>query len=340
VVNATPTDADTRIRSSPSSGWAICLHRRRAIRTASSSPARPSQNDRELVAAEAADHVARPDGGQQAPRHRLEEQVAALVAEAIVDRLEAIDVDVDHRRLRLAAGQHRGEALHQVCAIGQAGEGVLQGRAPQRLLGVDALGDVEHHSDPLERLPVLDDRHAADMHVTPAVAGVTDAVALGAPGKLLLGQLSIGHVGEEDGQAVRRGMQPVLEPAAVGLVVLLEGGRLLVAHGPLIGEVERLTDAFGELRPDVAADQVPRIAPEHLPGAPVHVDVAPLAVERDERVGHRLEDVSDRLRERGRLPVGLGRHGETVARAPGGHTSGAAIARWGGIPRRRRWRLG
>jgi hypothetical protein len=53
--------------------------------------------------------------------------------------------------------------------------------------------------------------------------------------------------------------------------------------------VERLPDPFGELLPDVLADQVGGVAPEHLAGLRVDVEVDPVGAECDEGVADALE---------------------------------------------------
>ena len=56
-------------------------------------PARVDGEDRELVAAIARDHVLRAGRVAGDPRAHLQHQVAVLVAELVVDRLEVVEVD-------------------------------------------------------------------------------------------------------------------------------------------------------------------------------------------------------------------------------------------------------
>ena len=58
------------------------------------------EEHRELVAAEAGDGVRRAHGDLQAAGHLLEDVVAGGVAEAVVDRLEVVEVDEDDRDVR------------------------------------------------------------------------------------------------------------------------------------------------------------------------------------------------------------------------------------------------
>ena len=53
--------------------------------------------DGELVAAEARNRIARPKQRVEAPRDLLQESVACIVTEAVVDLLEAVEVDKQHR---------------------------------------------------------------------------------------------------------------------------------------------------------------------------------------------------------------------------------------------------
>ena len=55
------------------------------------------QHDDELVAAKAAHRVAGAHGIRKAPRDRAQQPVADVVAERIVDVLEAVQVDEQHR---------------------------------------------------------------------------------------------------------------------------------------------------------------------------------------------------------------------------------------------------
>ena len=71
--------------------------------------------------------------------------VAARVAERVVDELEAVEVDEQHRGVRLraaAACQRVLQGVDEHHAVAQAGELVVRGAVAQLLLGVDGLGDV------------------------------------------------------------------------------------------------------------------------------------------------------------------------------------------------------
>ena len=84
--------------------------------------------DAEFVAAEPRDQIARPDAILQQRRHALERLVAAGMAVAVVDRLELVEVDGEHRQpfAGAPAARHRLRQPgfeHQ--PVGQAGEHVV-----------------------------------------------------------------------------------------------------------------------------------------------------------------------------------------------------------------------
>ena len=102
--------------------------------------------DRELVAAQPArERVGQLLGGDaQRARHRLERPVAAVVAAALVERLEVVDVAQHQRRLGrplLDALEHELEPLDQRVAVREPRQPVLErerGHAPVQLGARDA----------------------------------------------------------------------------------------------------------------------------------------------------------------------------------------------------------
>ena len=124
----------------------------------------------ELVAAQPCDQVVGVQRGIQALRDLHQQPVADVMAERVVDRLEAVQVDEDQRRLA-AAGVQAVEALLEVArdeaAVGQAGEGVAHRQPVRARLGLLELGDVDLADQ--EDLAALD-RIAAQPHrdVVPA----------------------------------------------------------------------------------------------------------------------------------------------------------------------------
>ena len=138
----------------------------------------------ELVAAE-------PGGGVPGPYRvleaagRLDQQlVAGLVAQAVVDPLEAVEVDEEHggaRVARAAAGEGLADALGEQGAVGQVGERVVLGVVLQLRLEPDPFGDVAAVEDQAALVAV--DR---GLHIEP-VAGARLEAALD-PGGGLLGR--------------------------------------------------------------------------------------------------------------------------------------------------------
>ena len=87
--------------------------------------------------------VARPQA-REAGRHRFEQFVADHVAERIVDALEFVDVDIEHRQLpvRCDVGQFALEPVVEQSAVRQIGQRVVVGEVGDTLFGPPALGDV------------------------------------------------------------------------------------------------------------------------------------------------------------------------------------------------------
>ena len=111
---------------------------------------------RELVAAEARDHVLRPERFAQALGYRLQEGVAGGVAERIVDVLELVEVDPDEaetRRLgsrverRLDRGDAAVETRAQLSAVGETREAVLGSEPDDLFLRAPPRGDVGEGPD-------------------------------------------------------------------------------------------------------------------------------------------------------------------------------------------------
>jgi hypothetical protein len=129
------------------------------------------QDNGELVAADPRHQVVGAQRQLQPPCQFAQHPVASLVAEAVVDVLEAIEVDQHHRQDLLALGVARqgpGQALLQQGAVGQAGQGIEIGRLVQRRLGFLP-------APPIGRLGEL----ALDGRAEPA-EGVLEHVVLGA----------------------------------------------------------------------------------------------------------------------------------------------------------------
>ena len=121
------------------------------------------EHDGELVSAQARDHVARPERGDQAPGDADEKLVPGLVAQAVVDELEVVEVEVEHREpvARLAPGalQRAGDAFGEEGPVGEVGQSVVQRGALQPGLVLLALGDVPRDRGGADDLsPLIADR--------------------------------------------------------------------------------------------------------------------------------------------------------------------------------------
>ena len=87
------------------------------------------EQDGELVAAEAGDRVARPQRRGQALADRAQQQVAVVVAERVVDLLEAVEVDHQHGDGAAFTGGAAGGLVHAVVeedAVRQLGHVVVE----------------------------------------------------------------------------------------------------------------------------------------------------------------------------------------------------------------------
>ncbi len=92
------------------------------------------QQQRELVAAQARDGVLGAQAPGQAMADLHQEPVADLLAERVVQDLEAVEVEEEDRQVAAAAlgpGQGVGEAIHEEGAVGQPGQGIAEGLADE-----------------------------------------------------------------------------------------------------------------------------------------------------------------------------------------------------------------
>ena len=107
-------------------------------------------NDGELVAAEPGRHVGFLEATAQALGDALEQLIADRMAERVVDALELVDVDIEHRQL--LARPYRLERLFQPLAeqdpVRQVGQPVVMRQMRDLLVGARALGDVLDGRDP------------------------------------------------------------------------------------------------------------------------------------------------------------------------------------------------
>jgi hypothetical protein len=140
-------------------GSATTLWRRVASTTASFL-AHVAGEDRELVAAEARYHVRGTELRGDALAEHDEELVACAVSEAVVDRLEAVAVEEQHREAEariLARRLDRAlQLLEEVRAVRKVGEVVVVRDVLQAALGDAARGHVLHLENEDRRVLVGD----------------------------------------------------------------------------------------------------------------------------------------------------------------------------------------
>ena len=147
------------------------------------------EQEGELVAGKPRQRVLRLEQAGEAPRDGEQDRVADRDAEAVVDLLEAVDVEDEDRRPRrafgLGAGDRRAQPVEEQLAVGQAGQVVVDGVVQQPLLGLPLLGHVEQRADAAQHLAVGAE-HRPGAQVEPAVVAVL-ASAGGNPGRCARG---------------------------------------------------------------------------------------------------------------------------------------------------------
>ena len=106
------------------------------------------EQDPELIASEPRDGVAHPDRLLDPRRHRGEQFVSDLMAEAVVDELEVIEIEEQDGGGRLAAplpAERLVEPVEEQDAIGQTGERVVECPVAHPVLGGLSLERVREH---------------------------------------------------------------------------------------------------------------------------------------------------------------------------------------------------
>ena len=152
---------------------------RRASRSGSAlAPVGALDQDRELVAAQPRHRVRGPGAGEEPLRRRDEQPVALGVAQAVVHRLEVVEVEEQHRdRVPAAAGQ-RQRVAHPVPeqrAVGEPGERIVERLVGELLLQplpLAHVAGVEH--DALDRR-VVQQVGRQDLGVEPRAVGLAEA---------------------------------------------------------------------------------------------------------------------------------------------------------------------
>ena len=185
------------------------------------------QEQRELVPAEAAGGVVRTDRLRKAPGCEADERVALRVAQGIVDGLEVVEVEEQHRRaLGVAAAAAEGmlQAVDVERPVGQAGQGIVEGLAGELRLQRLPAGDVvhpQHDLGPTRLVSAAECRHL-DRHL--ATVPAQDARLEGRPRAGACRAQDI----QDRGDAV--GVEDVLSAAAQEVCLRVAERRL---HGPV-----------------------------------------------------------------------------------------------------------
>src|SRR5690349_7597372 len=114
------------------------------------------EKDREFVAAETCDDVARPDAGFELLRDRNQQLVADSMAEAVVDQLKAVEIEKEHRkpgvRVTLCLFDSLLEVVHELHPVGQISKRIVQSVVAQLLLGTAAFCDIAKGGYAADRL--------------------------------------------------------------------------------------------------------------------------------------------------------------------------------------------
>ena len=115
------------------------------------------QQRRELVAADAAEDVRPPQTGAEALGDSDQQAIPDVMAEAVVDVLEVVEVEQQHRPgmvVALGVGDAPFDLLAKAPAVGEAGHLVVIGEEDESLLELLALADVLDLGDEVEGLAV------------------------------------------------------------------------------------------------------------------------------------------------------------------------------------------
>src|SRR3989475_4213309 len=154
-------DADARRERQLPAG-----HRHRALERVEQTPrdtdrvllGRTVDEDRELVAAESGRRVVDADDTVETTGDLLQELVTGVVPETVVDLLEDVEVDEQHRQRLVRAFRARERLIEPVAEdtpVGEARETVVERLTHQLLLEAHALGDVPRVEHDATNPPVL-----------------------------------------------------------------------------------------------------------------------------------------------------------------------------------------
>ncbi len=222
------------------------------------------QHGDELVAAEAGQHVLRPQQRLQAPGHLAQQLVAGAVAERIVDALELVEVD-EQQRAGAPGRAGPGDVLlqpgRQGVAVAQARDGIDPGRLVQQGVLLLAFGNVEQLHQAIQPAPLDVGRgHHLHRQLAAVVQGQLGLLGHGeaGAGRFQGGEIVVGHLARQARQQVRH-----VAPDQVGRTrVAQQAGAAFVGHvdiaAPVADEetVAQAVDGAGVAQLDLVLDGV------------------------------------------------------------------------------------
>src|SRR4051812_48079636 len=153
----------------------------------------------ELVAAEARRGVAGADAGGEALADLEQDLVAGGVAEAVVDRLEVVEVDEDDGQADVVAAHAAdgvADALGEQRAVGEAGDRVVEGLVGELLLERLALGDVTAVEDDAADVLVVEQVRVLDLELQRLAVAVAQGALEDLGGAAVVGRSAVEEVQE------------------------------------------------------------------------------------------------------------------------------------------------
>jgi hypothetical protein len=113
-------------------------------------------HDRKLVAAQPRHDVGFPETPSQPGRHGLEQFVAALVSEGVVDALEFVEVQIEHRQPFAASDtpERLLELFAEKHPVGQVGQRIVVRQMRDPLFGQLSFRDILDHGQEILRLTI------------------------------------------------------------------------------------------------------------------------------------------------------------------------------------------
>ena len=224
-------------------------------------------DDRELVAAEPRHQIVAAHDMRQPQRDVADEFVADRMAERVVDVLEMVEVDVEHRHRRAAAldvGDHRLQPLAEEIPVRQAAQRVVQREIAQPVL---AGGDGRRGGAHVAQHQAGEQRKARQRNADEGNNGIQD-----------LGARPLRQPGKSRDRLV----------AAVGERVDVVAGRLGAAvDHPQVGELQAVAD-IGEHALVDGSDRQIRSGAGVAPASPTGIAVTTLSRSCDVEQEHRL----------------------------------------------------